>query len=163
MTAPEKEQYDLRYLSETIDRLEEATKNNWIVLYRSHYFRAETNESLDERILDGNAYYEMQDLLYTSDLLVTDFSSCIWDFALTGRPVFLLENRLKEYEQMDRGFFVPYDTWPYLKCKDIAALPDMAVKYRDEDFTTLYKQHFETMGSFEKGTACEQILHILEN
>ncbi len=57
-------------------------------------------------------------------------------------PGFLIENRLKEYEQMDRGFFVPYDTWPYLKCKDIAALPDMAVKYRDEDFTTLYKQHF---------------------
>ncbi len=73
MTAPEKEQYDLKYLSETIDRLEEATKNNWIVLYRSHYFREETNESLDERILDGNSYYEMQDLLYTSDLLVTDF------------------------------------------------------------------------------------------
>ena len=46
MTAPEKEQYDLKYLSETIDRLEEATKNNWIVLYRSHYFREETNESL---------------------------------------------------------------------------------------------------------------------
>lgn len=90
MTAPEKEQYDLRYLSETIDRLEEVTKNNWIVLYRSHYFREETNESLDERILDGNAYYEMQDLLYTSDLLVTDFSSCIWDFALTGAPGFLI-------------------------------------------------------------------------
>ena len=126
-------------------------------------FREHADAAEREQIKDGNAYFEMQDLLYTSDLLVTDFSSCIWDFALTGRPIILLEQRLQEYEQMDRGFFVPYETWPYLKCHNMSELADTAAAHWDEDFSSAYAKHFDAMGSFEQGDACEKIMELLGN
>lgn len=163
MSAPEKENYDQEQLVKTAERLREQTGHPWIVLYRSHYFREHADAAEREQIKDGNAYFEMQDLLYTSDLLVTDFSSCIWDFALTGRPIILLEQRLQEYEQMDRGFFVPYETWPYLKCHNMSELADTAAAHWDEDFSSAYAKHFDAMGSFERGDACEKIMELLGN
>ncbi len=163
MSSPDKENYDLKWLYRTADKLSETTGEDWIILYRSHYFRENAAVLDNRRLKDGNTYFEMQDLLYTADLLVTDFSSCIWDFALTGRPIILLENRLQDYEQTDRGFFIPYKEWPYLMCRNQSELADVAAASRGKDFSEVYRKHFSDMGSFEQGNACETIMSILDN
>lgn len=158
MSAPEKESYDRRELAQVAEQLQNATGTPWIVLYRCHYLREEIQDDGAALLKDGNAYYEMQDLLYTADVLVTDFSSCIWDFSLTGRPIVVLESRLREYEAEDRGFFVPHDTWPYLRTAGIEQMTDVIIANLNKDFSSAYKIHWEEMGSFETGNACEQIV-----
>lgn len=161
LSSPEKERYDIDALCTTVDELRKRTGKNWVLLYRSHYFCEEHFTQNSDKIKDGNAYFEMQHLLYSSAVLVTDFSSCIWDFGLTGRPVILLENRLKEYEKEDRGFFIPYDKWPYLKVPDIKALTTAISENYQADFSHNYAAHYKELGSFESGTACEKITKIL--
>lgn len=161
MSAPEKEHYDRNKLLTVATQLQEKTGTSWVILYRTHYLCEEEKNAAQPRLLDGNAYYEMQDLLYVADVLVTDFSSCIWDFSLTGRPIILLENRLREYEAEDRGFFVPYESWPYLKVNDIEDLTDAIFCNLTRDFTSIYAKHWEEMGSFESGNACNMIINTV--
>ena len=161
MTAPDKEHYDRKQLQETATALTERTSDPWVILYRSHYLRDEEPASGESQIYDGNAYYEMQDLLYTADILVTDFSSCIWDFSLTGRPIILLGRRLQEYEREDRGFFIPYESWPYLSVNKLSELTDIISDHLDQDFSTVYKKHWKDMGSFENGNACNKIINTV--
>lgn len=161
MSAPEKENYDMAILSDVARQLQKNTGEPWLVLYRSHYFREDDNFEKQSFIADGNRYYEMQDLLYTADILVTDFSSCVWDFILTGRPIIVMENRLREYEKEDRGFFVPYQEWPFLKIETLSELTSVIVQYKDTDFTHAYMAHTKKMGSFETGTSCRQIINTI--
>lgn len=161
MSAPEKEHYDREELIKVTKQLHERTGTPWVTLYRSHYLRDEEKNEESSLLLDGNAYYEMQDLLYAADVLVTDFSSCIWDFSFTGRPILMLENRLLEYEKEDRGFFVPQETWPYLKVGGIQDLVDVISTNIDKDFSSAYAKHWEEMGSFEMGNACNLIINTV--
>lgn len=162
MSAPEKEIYDTGVLADIAAKLRDMTGESWCILYRCHYFRENDVIASSDLVKNGNAYYEIQDLLYASDVLVTDFSSCIWDFALTGRPIVVLEPRLKEYERQDRGFFVSYEKWPYIKCQSLSELPDIIQQYGSRDFSEEYAAHFEEMGSFEQGKACQDIINLIE-
>lgn len=161
MSAPEKEHYDRQTLQQTAKQLYEKTRTPWVILYRSHYLREEEGEEELSLLLDGNAYFEMQDLLYVADVLITDFSSCIWDFSLTGRPIILLENRLSEYEKEDRGFFVPPATWPYLRVNGIKELAKVIYDNIGRDFSSVYAEHWREMGSFETGNACQLIISTI--
>lgn len=163
MSDTEKEDYDIQQLEHLTAMLQEYTSEQWVILYRCHYFLenescfSETGE-ISDLVKNGNSYYEMQDLLYTSDILVTDFSSCMWDFALTGRPVIVLEQNIREYEKNDRGFFIPYERWPYIKCKSFSDIPNIIREFGQSDFSDRYAEHFEEMGSFEQGNACQNII-----
>jgi CDP-glycerol glycerophosphotransferase (TagB/SpsB family) len=53
--------------------------------------------------------HEINDLLALTDILITDYSSSIVEFALLRRPVILLVGDLAEYE-MDPGLYLDYRT-----------------------------------------------------
>lgn len=52
---------------------------------------------------------EINDLLVVADVLVTDYSSSIFEFALLRRPIILLVGDLAEYER-DPGLYLDYRT-----------------------------------------------------
>jgi CDP-ribitol ribitolphosphotransferase len=52
---------------------------------------------------------EINDLLAATDILITDYSSSVVEFALLGRPIVLLVGDLAEYER-DPGLYLDYRT-----------------------------------------------------
>ena len=44
-----------------------------------------------------------------TDLLITDYSSIIFDFALTSKPIVLYAYDLEEYKNRIRGFYYEYE------------------------------------------------------
>ena len=56
---------------------------------------------------------EMMELLKVSDVLITDYSSCAGDFALTLRPVFLYQDDLDDYSNNDRELYFDMKDSPY--------------------------------------------------
>ena len=51
-------------------------------------------------------YPDMTDLLAAADLLVTDYSSSLFDFSLTGRPMVLWAYDLDDYRERQRGLYL---------------------------------------------------------
>ncbi|SDN06313.1 CDP-glycerol glycerophosphotransferase family protein [Actinomyces ruminicola] len=78
-----------------------------VVLLRSHHMNALQDTS--ERVLDVSRHPSIEALMLASDLLITDYSSVVFDWALTGRPAVLHVPDLEAYRDRERGF---YRDWP---------------------------------------------------
>jgi CDP-glycerol glycerophosphotransferase len=52
-----------------------------------------------------SAYPDITELYLAADVLVTDYSSAMFDFAVTGRPILLFTYDLAEYRDRLRGFY----------------------------------------------------------
>ncbi|WP_411732370.1 CDP-glycerol glycerophosphotransferase family protein [Paeniglutamicibacter sp.] len=66
-------------------------------------------EELRGRIVNVSAYPEIQDLYLASDVLITDYSSVFFDFALLRRPILFFAYDLENYRDNLRGFYMDYE------------------------------------------------------
>lgn len=131
---------------------------NFKILYREHI--GATNLINDDFVVDVSAYPDMQEIMIASDILITDYSSSMWDFALLKRPGFLYVPDLNDYLK-ERDFYTPIDTWPFPYATNNEELQSLILNYSDEKNIKKIKQHQERLGSFENGDASKKIIEIL--
>ena len=60
--------------------------------------------------VDASFYPDVQELLFSSDILLTDYSSTMFDFMYSQKPCFLYTPDRKEY---DRGYYWNIDELPF--------------------------------------------------
>lgn len=125
----------------------------WKLLYRAHYY-LEKHKIMPENVLDVTDYPDMQELLSISDVLLTDYSSAIWDFSLMEKPAFLYTPDLKEYET-ERDFYTPIASWPYPYSCTMEELVDSILTYQKEKAVERIRSHHKELGCQESGHATE--------
>lgn len=88
----------------------------WAALLRLHPNAAALSKGLfpydGKQIIDATAYPDMQELLIACDLLITDYSSSMFDYALSGKPCIQFALDIETYKK-DRGFYFPLDELPF--------------------------------------------------
>ena len=65
-----------------------------------------------DTLVDATAYPDMAELLCAANLLITDYSSSMFDYALTGKPIIQFATDIAAY-QKDRDFYFPLDALPF--------------------------------------------------
>ena len=60
-------------------------------------------------LLDVSAYPDIQELYLVADMLITDYSSAMFDFAVTGKPMFFFTYDLEHYRDEVRGFYFDFE------------------------------------------------------
>ncbi|WP_081495501.1 CDP-glycerol glycerophosphotransferase family protein [Loigolactobacillus coryniformis] len=71
-------------------------------IFRGHYFVERTENS--DHIFDASKYPDLNELFISTDLLITDYSSLVFDAALLEKPIILYLYDLEEYRKL-RGFY----------------------------------------------------------
>lgn len=132
-----------------------------IILNRSHYVLADSKTPEGKNILNVNAYPDMQELLAASDILITDFSSSIWDFAFLQRPCVLYIPDVKEY-QNERGTYTPIETWPGTAIYDEETLCNFLTNPPYEKCKEIANTSVSKFGSYENGKASEMLYNLVE-
>ena len=64
--------------------------------------------SYQGRIYDFSYYKKLNTLLICCDILITDYSSIIYEYALTKKPIIFYSYDLIEFEKSGRGFYGDY-------------------------------------------------------
>jgi CDP-glycerol glycerophosphotransferase len=88
--------------------LQERFHGEWVVFVRLHPNNmAEAADFIQytDRILNATDYSVMQELLVAADVLVTDYSSCMFDFATTKNPCFLYATDVARYKKERDNYF----------------------------------------------------------
>ena len=94
-----------------------------VLLVRGHSRTLRYGRDLEaDRLIDVTSYPDVADLLEVADVLVTDYSSVMFDFASTGRPIIFFTPDLAHYSSELRGFY--FDL--------LAEAPGPVVRSRDE-------------------------------
>ena len=70
------------------------------------------NFDLPEGMIDVSEYPDVNELIAASDILITDYSSIIFDWYITGRPVIFFMYDLEEYKG-GRGLYFELDEYLY--------------------------------------------------
>ena len=88
--------------------------------------------------LDVTGYPDIGDLLLVTDVLITDYSSVMFDFAPTGRPMLFFTYDLEQYRDQIRGFYFDFEAQapgPLLATSDevvaaLAGIDSVAARYQ---------------------------------
>lgn len=131
----------------------------WSVLIRLHPNVAGQSVGLfsydGDRVIDATAYPDMQELLIACDLLITDYSSSMFDYALSGKPCFQFALDLEAYQQ-DRGFYFRLDRLPFpLACSN-EALSTAIAEFDEEAQQRRWSAFTRENGFCEDGHAAER-------
>lgn len=118
-----------RFQAEEVSRLQEwLTENNAALGIREHMADSQATYSSQlhgARFLPMPAtdYPDIEVLYRVSDCLVTDYSSCFFDYMLTGKPAISFAYDLEHYSQKERGTFYDLESvFPGEVCDTFEAL-----------------------------------------
>ena len=141
-----------------VEAAKERFGGEWSILYRMHYFiqKRLPEDTMGQQIIDVTDYGDMQDLLLASDILITDYSSSVWDYSLLNRPCFLYTTDLDEYLER-QGFYIDVRDWPFPLAKNNEALVENIRNFDEEDYRIAVHKHHTDLGSFDNGNATEII------
>ena len=89
-----------------LERMSGALGANHVVLLRLHRLLASTlGDSVEPFGRNVSDHPDIRDLYLAADVLLTDYSSAMFDFAVTGKPIVLFTHDLDEYRDGVRGFY----------------------------------------------------------
>ncbi len=129
------------------------------VLVRMHpnlIGRVDTSHLVDfEGVHDATRYHDMQELLSVADMLITDYSSSMFDFAMQGRPCVIYATDADAY---DRGFYFNLKELPFPLTENQEQLIDTIEHFDSEAYTTRLNTFYtERVGLKEDGHAAEAL------
>ncbi|WP_170843116.1 bifunctional glycosyltransferase/CDP-glycerol:glycerophosphate glycerophosphotransferase [Streptomyces oceani] len=91
------------------DAARAALGTDHVLLVRKHYRVADAVPGAGHGFVrDVSAWPDIAELLLIADVLVTDYSSLMFDFAHTGRPMFFFTYDLDRYRDVLRGFYFDF-------------------------------------------------------
>lgn len=114
----------------------------------------------DRYTVDGNSYGDLYELLAAADVLITDYSNTLFEFAMAGRPVFLYAPDKAEYAET-RGMYFDYDSLPFPVAENVEELRNNIVNYDEEAYTKCRTEFFKRLGVRENGDASERVAEII--
>jgi CDP-glycerol glycerophosphotransferase len=89
-----------------VERLQAALGSDHRLLLRLHYLLASASiGSGSDFVLNVSAHPDIRELYLAADVLITDYSSAMFDFAVTGKPMVFFTYDIDEYRDSVRGFY----------------------------------------------------------
>lgn len=147
-------------VNNVIKALKERFGGDWIFAYRGHYL-VKSEFANNVNCIDLSDYDNTQELLLASEVLISDYSSVIWDYSLTLKPCFLFCNDLSQYKD-ERDFYVPITEWGFPIATDEAELYSRVAEFDNNDYVAKMEKHHNDLVSYETGVATEKVCGIVE-
>lgn len=129
-----------------VKTLLEELGDEYIVIIKHHPFVGEkhpVDKSVCGKVLDLSQESEINDLLFVTDLLITDYSSVIFEASLLNIPMLFYAFDLEEYV-VTRDFYYPFKN--FVPGKIVRNLPQIKEAIRHSDYelekVDTFKQRF---------------------
>lgn len=106
-------------------------------------------------------YPDMQELLLACDALISDYSSCVFDFAILKRPVFICALDIKEYEKT-RGLLPEFYDFPFPMATSNEEMLTNIKNYDQKTYFTKVNRYFEEYPLYDDGNASRKVVDWLE-
>ncbi|UOY02424.1 CDP-glycerol glycerophosphotransferase family protein [Blastococcus sp. PRF04-17] len=148
-----------------VDAFTSGMGEGWCLLPRVHYYMADRIAvAANPAVRDVSFHPDIRELYLAADVLVTDYSSAMFDFAVTGKPMIFYTYDFAHYRDTVRGFyfdFVPDAPGPVVHTlpallEALSGLDAVQGEYADR-----YRRFQETFCHLEDGHATDRVLRLL--
>lgn len=154
--------YPFEYLD--LKAIYESLKDEYIFLIKVHF---NTLNKINIPVIysdffyDVSEYRDINDLMLLSDIMITDYSSVSFEFALLNKPMLFFVPDLQDYVST-RGFYYHYDELVPGKIIDNSQKLVQAIEDKDfeEEKIPKFKDHFFT---YQDGKSSKRIIDYFIN
>lgn len=149
-----------------IERMRAKLSDEYVLLVRLHYFVSKSLdlESVSDFAINVCDYPDTQDLLLISDVLISDYSSIMFDYANLNKPIILFTYDLEYYRDILRGMYTDLEKEaPGRLCRTSEEVIEslMDIKEYEKKYTNRMSAFKQKFNEFETGEASKLIAEKL--
>ena len=147
------------------DYLYESCKEDCVFLIKYHYMVRERQDFSKYKgfyqVMDS--FIDISELYLVADVLITDYSSVMFDYSLLHRPMIFYVYDLKEYKEELRGFYFDFvKEAPGPLVTTTVELVEQIKRADFSEFKEAYQKFCKKYHEFEQGTAAKQIISMIK-
>jgi CDP-glycerol glycerophosphotransferase (TagB/SpsB family) len=148
------------------ERVLEALTNrfgdSFAILIRLHPNVAEQDDifTYTDDILNASKYKNMQELLVASDMIITDYSGCAFDYPILKKPGFLYA---EDYEEMKRtkDYYFTLEELPFSLSLNNDELVKNIENFDYQEYLNRCKQYVEDIKYYDDGNASKAVVDVI--
>lgn len=146
--------YDIDY-QRVITALKSEYGYNYRFIVRLHPNIASLGGFIDysDSVLNGTPYNSIDELIVASDMIISDYSGCIFEGYRAGKPVFLYTKDLNKYISDDRWLYFDIFNLPSPVAMTNDDLLSFLIKFDSIQYNKQRKEFVEKMGYYSEDAA----------
>lgn len=162
ITKAKKHSIDLKL---DLQKMKRNFEKNYILIIRPHIIISNSmklEDNLENFVVNAANYNDISDLYLISDICITDYSSVMFDFANTKKPLLFFTYDLDFYKKELRGFYFDFEKeapGPLIKTNDELVNSIKNIQHIKSEYQKKYDEFYKRFCTFENGTAAKEIVN----
>ncbi len=148
----------IRDYQQLLDVLKQKTGEDWVAAVRLHPNVAGQSGFItySETVINATDYPDLYELIPAADLVISDYSSLMFDAGLIYKPVFLYATDIADY-CADRNFYFDIEKLPFPLAHDEGELLRNLTAFEEEPYREQLEKFNASVEYYENGTASEMV------
>jgi len=145
--------------------LKEKFDGEWVIATRFHQMLLKNKNKfalVPKSDLELTYHPDVQELLVASDVIISDYSSCMFDYMLTKRPCFVFATDIEKYNT-ERGFYYSLEETPFPIATNNEELCQNILNFDCEKYKIKCEQFLKEKNIVDDGHASERAVEIIKN
>lgn len=147
------------------DACERRFGGDFAVLVRLHPNIATKSKNIDYdniNIINATYYPDLQEILAACDIVVSDYSSLMFDFALSGRPCFQFAVDIEDYKK-DRDFYFEIDNLPFPLAESNDELEKNILLFDNNKYLYTLNNFYASVGMVKDGLSSKKCADLIKS
>lgn len=147
------------------DMARQRLSDKYIFIVKYHYLIMDNIDWTPYKgfIYDFDMTCDISELYLVSDILITDYSSVMFDFSLLKRPMFFFAYDLEKYKNELRGFYFDFlEEVPGAVTTTTEDLINAIENYNKEDYKEKYDKFIKKYNHCDNGKAAKKVVKLIE-
>lgn len=146
------------------EELKNKFKNDFVMLIRLHPNIAEYSNKINynENIKNATSYPDIQELLAVADVIISDYSSVIFETALAYKPSFILAKDFQEYIQRERKLLYNIEDIPFTIATTEKELYKDIQQFSHDKYEERCKKFYNLIGLVKNENSSRDIVNIIK-
>ncbi len=147
-----------------LEKLFRILGDEYFLLYRSHHHVSayDIPKTCQNQVMDVTKVEDVNELYIISDMLITDYSSTLFDYGNLGRPMIFYMYDLEEYQNQIRGFYFDVKELPGPIVKTTEELAEAVLDLAENfQYGEKYQKFQKKFNTYEDGNATGRTLDLL--
>ncbi len=111
----------------------------------------------NKNVIDVSTYEDFEELLMAADVLISDYSGCMYDFLFTECPIFLYQKDYYQYMASERNFYISFENAPFIRAQTNEELEKKILSFDENSYRNDVYDFMDRFGNFDTGQASSQI------
>ncbi|WP_077614027.1 CDP-glycerol glycerophosphotransferase family protein [Caenibacillus caldisaponilyticus] len=147
-----------------LEKMRETLGDDYVVLLRMHVVitnKIKIPEEIKDFVKNVSDYPDIQDLYLIADILITDYSSVMFDFANSRKPMLFYTYDLETYRDDLRGFYMDFEKeapGPLLKTTDDIITAIQNIQEVEKVYKERYDAFYNKYCGLEDGQAAKRVV-----